>query len=98
MRGHTGGAMTIRRGFPLDKFTKHKLDTHSSTEDEIVVVVNMIPQILWSCLFMKAQGFVVRDNILYQDNKSAMLLETNGRASSSKRTRHIKIRYYLVAN
>jgi hypothetical protein len=47
---------------------------------------------------MKAQGFVVRDNILYQDNKSAMLLETNGRASSSKSTRHINIRYYLVAN
>ncbi len=47
---------------------------------------------------MKAQVFVVRDNILYQDNKSALLLETNGRASSSKHTRHIKIRYYLVAD
>ena len=51
---------------------------------------------LWACLFMKAQRFVGRNNILYQDNKSAMLLETNGYASSSKRTRHIKIRYYLV--
>ena len=30
--------------------------------------------------------------------RSAMLLETNGRASSSKRTRHIKIQYYNVAN
>ncbi len=40
----------------------------------------------------------MRDNILYQDNKSAMLLETNGRSSSSKRTRHVKIRYYYVAN
>ncbi len=35
---------------------------------------------------------------MYQDNKSAMLLETNGRASSSKRTSHIEIRYYYVAN
>jgi hypothetical protein len=33
----------------------------------------------------------VSDNILYQYNKSAMLLETNGQASSSKRTRHIEI-------
>jgi hypothetical protein len=40
----------------------------------------------------------VRDNILYQDNKSAVLLETNGRASSSKRTKHINIRYYYVAD
>jgi hypothetical protein len=30
--------------------------------------------------------------------KIAMLLETNGRALSSKSTRHIKIRYYCVAN
>ncbi len=49
-------------------------------------------------LFLKAQGFAVGDNILYQDNKSAMLLETNGRASSSKRTRHIEIRYNYVAD
>jgi hypothetical protein len=35
---------------------------------------------------------------LYQDNKSAMLLETNGRALSSKRTRHIEIWNYYVAN
>ncbi len=47
---------------------------------------------------MKAQGFAVSDNILYQDNKSAMLLETNGRALSSKRTRHIEIWYYNLAN
>jgi hypothetical protein len=50
------------------------------------------------CLFLKAQGFAVSGNILYQDNKSAMLLETNERASSSKGTRHIEIRYYYVAN
>ncbi len=49
-------------------------------------------------LFLKAQGFAVSNDILYQDNKSAMLLETNGRASSSKRTRHIEIWYYYVAD
>jgi hypothetical protein len=85
-------------GFPLDKSTKHKLNTHSSTESEIVAVDNLILQILWAHLFMKAQGFAVSDNILYQDNKSAMLLETNGRTSSSKRTKHIEIQYYYVAN
>ena len=35
-------------------------------------------------------------SLLYQDNMSAMLLETNGKASSSKRTKHIKIKYFLV--
>jgi hypothetical protein len=98
MRGHTGGAMTMGNGFPLDKSTKHKLNTRSSMESEIVAVDNLILQKLWARLFMKAQGFAVRNNILYQDNKSAMLLETNGQASSSKCTRHIEIRYYYVAD
>ena len=98
MKGHSGGAMTMGTGFPLDKSTKHRLNTRSSTESEIVAVDDLIPQILWVRLFLKAQGFTVSDNILYQDNKSAMLLETNGRASSSKRTRHIEIRYYYVAD
>ena len=40
----------------------------------------------------------MRDNNLYQDNKSALSFETNGRASSSKRTKHINIRYYYVAD
>jgi hypothetical protein len=67
-------------------------------ESKIVAVGDLIPQILWVRLFLKAQGFVVSNNILYKDNKSAMLLETSGRASSSKRTRHIEIRYFYVAN
>ena len=37
-------------------------------------------------------------HILYQDNKSAILLETNGWASSSKQTKHIEIRCYYVAD
>jgi hypothetical protein len=47
---------------------------------------------------MQAQGIKVTDNILYQDNKSAILLETNGRASSSKQMKHIKIWYYYIAD
>jgi hypothetical protein len=35
-------------------------------------------------------------NVLYQDNKSFILLKTDGRRSSSKRTRHIAIRYFFI--
>ncbi len=35
-------------------------------------------------------------SILYQDNMSAILLEMNGKASSSKRTKHIKVKYFYV--
>ena len=36
--------------------------------------------------------------MVHQDNLSSILLETNGRGSSSKRTRHMNIRYYFVAD
>ena len=98
MRGHTGGALTLGRGCPTVQSTKAKCNTRSSTISELVAVDEMLAQILWTRLFMKAQGIEVSDNILYQDNKSAILLEKNGRASSSKRTKHIEIRYYYVAD
>jgi hypothetical protein len=34
--------------------------------------------------------------LIYQDNKSAILLETNGKFLSSKRTKHIKMKYFFV--
>jgi hypothetical protein len=45
-----------------------------------------------------AQGFAVEPSMVYQDNQSAILLEKNGRGSSSKRTRHIDIRYFFVTD
>ena len=96
MRSHTGGALTLGRGCPVVTSTKQKLNTRSSTEAELVGVDDLMPSILWTRNFLKAQGYAVTENILYQDNKSSILLEKNGRASSSKRTRHISIRYFFV--
>ncbi len=84
MRGHIGGVLTMGTGCLLVTSTKQKCNVHSSTMGELVAVDEMIGQILWTRLFMLAQGIKVTDNILYQDNKSAILLEMNGRASSSK--------------
>ena len=35
---------------------------------------------------------------MYQENQSAMLLKKNGKGSSSKRTRHINIRYFFISD
>jgi hypothetical protein len=35
---------------------------------------------------------------LFQDNKSTFLLEKNGKASSSKCTKHINIRYFFITD
>ena len=47
---------------------------------------------------MEAQGYKINKNILYQDNKSAILLETNGKRSSGKRTRALNIRYFFLTD
>jgi hypothetical protein len=54
--------------------------------------------ICWTRYFMKAQGCDVKDNVLFQDNKSSILLENNGKASSSKCTKHINIRYFFITH
>ena len=96
MRGHTGGGMTMGTGFPVSALTKQKLNTRSSTETEIVGVDGCMPVVLWTRLFLEAQDYGVKENIVFQDNKTAILLEKNGKASSGKRTKHINMRYFLL--
>ena len=98
MRGHSGGGLSLGRGFPIVSSTKQKLNTRSSTETEIVGADDFMPAICWTRYFLEAQGYEVVDNILFQDNKSAILLEKNGKASSSKRTKHINIRYFFITD
>jgi hypothetical protein len=98
MKSHTGGAMTLGKGMVYSTSTRQKLNTRSSTEGELVGVNDVMPQILWTRYFLMEQGYQVKDSVVYQDNQSAILLEKNGRGSSSKRTRHINIRYFFVAD
>ena len=98
MRSHTGGAMSLGKGVIYGTSTRQKLNTRSSTEAELVAVDDCMSQILWTRYFLAAQGYNINDCVVYQDNKSAILLEENGQASSSKQTRHINIRYYFVAD
>ena len=83
-KSHTGGGMTYGCGMPITQSRKQKLNTRSSTESELVSADDMSTMILWMKLFMEAQGYEIKQNILYQDNKSTILLENNGKKSSSK--------------
>ena len=77
---------------------KQKLNTKSSTEAELVAADNAAVMILWTKLFLEEQGYTVEKNILYQDNKSAILLQENGRKSSGKRTRALNVRYFFLTD
>ena len=97
MKSHTGAVMVIREGLGAvyAMSNKQKLMTQSSTEAELVAMHNVLPQVIWTWNFMQEQGFDMGPSVVCQDNKSAILLEKNGRSSSSKQTRHIDVRYFL---
>ena len=79
MKSHTGGAMSLDRGMIYGTSVRQKINTKSSTEGELVGVNDVMPQILWTRYFiMEAQGYNIKDTVVYQDNQSAILLENNG--------------------
>jgi hypothetical protein len=95
MKSHTGGALSFGRGVIYGTSKGQKLNTKSSTKAELVGTDDVTPQILWTLFFLEAQGHKIEDNILYQDNKSSILLETNRRGLSSKQT---NAQYFFIAN
>ena len=78
--------------------TKQKLNTSSSTTAELVAVDDALQMVLWTPFFIEAQGYQVETNKVFQDNKSAILLEKNGKKSSGKRTRALNVRYFLITD
>ena len=72
---------------------RQKPNARSSTESKLIGIDDAMLYIMWLLYFIKAQGYDVTHN---QDNKSTILLATNGRMSSSEQTKHIHHRYFLV--
>lgn len=97
-KSHTGATMTLGEGTLCSVSTKQKVMSRSSTEAELVGLDDVISKILWSKLFIEAQGHRVRTTVIYRDNTSSMKLEENGKASSGKRTRHFNIKYFYITD
>ncbi len=47
-------------------------------------------------LYVQEWRYDVDPNAALSDNMSAILFEANGRVSSSKRTQHIKVKYFFI--
>jgi hypothetical protein len=98
MKSHTGAVFTMGKGAVISDSTKQKVNSRSSTEAELKGIDDEIVKVEWVKHFIEAQGFDIKRNIIFQDNTSAMKLEINGKASSTKRTRHFNIRLFYVKN
>ena len=98
MRSQSGEVMSMGRGATSSSSTRQKLNTKSANEAELVGVNDFMQQILWNHYDPEAQGYEVRDKVVFQENRRAVLLETNVKGSSIKRTHHIKIRYFFITD
>ena len=96
MKGHTGATMSLGKGGIYSGSWKQHLVARSSTESELVGVYDALPQVLWTRQFLEEQGWMDSVTVIYQDNTSSILLERNGRSSSTKCTKHMNIRYFYV--
>lgn len=90
-------AMTIGKRAILSYFGKQKLNTKSSKETKLVGVDNTISNIFGLC-FLEEQGCGTTHATIYQDNKSAILLESKRKISSGKHTKQIKAKYFFIAD
>lgn len=88
--------MSMGKGMAITISRKQKINGKSSTESEIIGVDDALPHILWTKYFLECQGYHHGPSVLHQDNKSALLPESNGMHSASKRTKHIKVWYFFI--
>ena len=95
-KGRKGVMMSLGQGAETIFSRNQKIQGKSSNKDDPIVVDDTLPQALWTKYFIEAWGCLVERNLINQDNKSATFMDTNGRFSSSKRTKHIKTRYFFV--
>jgi hypothetical protein len=98
MRSHTGGVISFGHGSIICKSTRQKIDTKSSTKAELISASDYLPHTLYVKMFMEAQGYPYTKAVFYQDNESAIKMESNGKQSCGQRSRHIGIRYFFITD
>ena len=81
MRSQTGRSIALGQGIIHEKSIIQKLNTKRSTESEVVGFSDYVPPNIQIKNFLQYQGYHIKNNILYQDNQSAIRMEENGRNS-----------------
>ena len=59
--------------------TKQRLNVRSSTVAELVAVDDFLSKMMWVSKFLNVLGYPLKQNLLLQDNTSAILMQKNGR-------------------
>lgn len=96
-RGHGGIMVTF--GYAnapvFAKSSKLKLHTRSSTETELVTLDEGFMHLLWFRQIIEFMGYKQHSAIMYQDNKSTIIVCESGHSKNGK-LKHMAIRYYFI--
>jgi hypothetical protein len=95
-KGHGRAMFTMGKGAAMSYSRKVKLNLRSSTKTELLMSDMYMPEMLWSLYFIQSKGYEPEYVGLYQDNISMQLLIKNGRFSSRKKTKHIKVKFFFI--
>ena len=79
--------MSLGRGAVFSSSLKQKLNAKSSTEGDLVGSHDSLSVVFWSKNLIGYQGYTLEHKNVCRYNKSAKLMENNGRESSSRRTK-----------
>ena len=76
-KSQTGCSITFGHGTLSNKAAKQKINAKSLTAAELIVASDSLSQVIWTTQFLQKQGYNVDNATLFQDNKSAIILENN---------------------
>ena len=92
MKEYTRGMYKLGKGAINSKSVKQKVNINSSTIIELIGTYDMVPEVLWTKYFIKAQDCKVDNIIVMQDSKLDIRLLVNDRFSSRPKTKHMKVK------
>jgi hypothetical protein len=88
--------VTFGAGAVASSSNKQKCNTKSLSKTEIIALHDKLSDVIWIRYFVECQGYDINEFIIFQENMSTLSLEKNGRMLSSKLTKHIKAKYFLI--
>ena len=88
--------MSLGAGTIINKSMKQRINGKSPTYNKTIAVDDFMGPVLNTMYFMEAQGHNVKQNIMFQDNQSNMKFMINGKKLSTKRSKHISVKYFFM--
>jgi len=94
-KSHTGKIISLGGATVAAGSSKQRIVTKSSTEAELVGLSDSVGDGIGAAEFLRSLGYSVKPVVFRQDNQSTIRMAENG-LSSSRRTRHINVRYFFI--